>query len=151
MQRPMSRAAPGLHLPRELAAGLITRARGAAGHEICGLLTGAEAGRAGHDLTIANRATRAADRFQMDIGQQIEAFRATRRAGHVIVAIYHSHPVGEAVPSGHDRRGHGYPAIPAIIVAPGAEADVIRAWWLEPGSAAECPLIIEPAEHAAFL
>ena len=102
-------------------------------------------------MTIANRATRAADRFQMDIGQQIDAFRTTRCAGRLIVAIYHSHPVGEAVPSGHDRRGHGYPAIPAIIIAPGAEADVIRAWWLEPSSAAECPLIIEPAEGAAFL
>ena len=120
-----------LVLPRSLGDRLLDEAGRAPDSEICGLIA------AGSDALpvrypIANRAIRAADRFDMDFADQIAAFKTMREAGETLLAIYHSHPQGEAEPSIHDRRGHSYPDALALIVAPNAaRADMIRAWAMQ--------------------
>ncbi|HET7315439.1 M67 family metallopeptidase [Salinisphaera sp.] len=119
-----------LTLPHALGAALVDEARDAGGFEICGFIAAA----AGGDnkpivrYPIANRAARAADRFDMDAAEQVAAFKRMRERGETLIAIYHSHPIGEAEPSTHDRRGHSYPDAAAVIAAPNARAAPIRAW-----------------------
>lgn len=125
-----------LTLPRALGDALLDDARRAGTVEVCGLLA------AGEDhgpvrYPIANRAVRASDRFDMDAADQIAAFKAMREAGERLLAIYHSHPQGEAEPSIHDRHGHSYPDALALIVAPAARAARIRAWAMQAEVASE--------------
>ena len=126
-RRDKTRAGP-LTLPERLGDTLLEEARRAPGMELCGLIA------SGGDATvvryaIANRAARAADRFDMDPADQIAAFKRMRERRETLIAIYHSHPVGEAEPSIHDQRGHSYPDAMAVIVAPAARSgDTIRAW-----------------------
>lgn len=126
-----------LTLPSALGDALLDEARGAGAVEICGLIAAGEA-HAPVRYPIANRAARAADRFDMDAADQIAAFKTIREAGQTLVAIYHSHPRGEAEPSIHDRRGHSYPEALALIVAPAAvRAARIRAWAMQASAPVE--------------
>ncbi|WP_293617621.1 M67 family metallopeptidase [Salinisphaera sp.] len=138
----MQRLPDAVTVPETLAAALIERARRAGPHEICGILSGTRSGVAEHDHPISNRAARAHDRFEMDTAEQIALFRDLREAQRHQVAIYHSHPLGPPCPSVHDRAGHGYPRVPALIVAPCANGPKLAAWWLTPDDARPCPLVI---------
>ncbi|KEZ79087.1 Mov34/MPN/PAD-1 family protein [Salinisphaera hydrothermalis] len=126
-----------LILPRGLGDSLLDEARRAGTVEICGLIAASD-GQAPVRYPIANRAARAADRFDMDAAGQIAAFKAMREAGETLLAIYHSHPHGEAEPSMHDRHGHSYPDALGLIIAPAAvRAAAIRAWAMQTGAPAE--------------
>lgn len=116
-----------LDLPGPLADTLIAEARTAHGFEVCGFIAVTTDGTTAR-YAIANRAPRPADRFDMDAAEQIAAFKQMREAGETLIAIYHSHPRGEAVPSAHDVQGHSYPDVAALIVAPEARAATLRAW-----------------------
>lgn len=119
---------------------LVDEARNARDVEICGLIA-ATGDALPTRYPIANRAARVADRFDMDPAGQITAFKRIRERTEALIAIYHSHPAGEAEPSIHDRRGHSYPGAAAVIVAPNAQSgDIIRAWDLASETPLEIPI-----------
>ncbi|MGB7755504.1 MAG: M67 family metallopeptidase [Salinisphaera sp.] len=141
-----------LTLPGALGAALLAEARRAPSIEVCGLIADGGAPSPAH-YPIANRASRAVDRFEMDPAGQIAAFKRMRRHGHTLIAIYHSHPGGEAEPSIHDRRGHTYPEAAAVIVAPNARVGrLIRAWKLAGDMPCEIPIEwTDPPPPGGFL
>lgn len=144
----MNRPAP-LQLSTNLARSLVAEAR-ANDFEICGFIT--EAAGVYVRYSIANQAARPVDRFDMDTAEQIAAFKRMRQNALALRAIYHSHPTGEATPSIHDRQGHNYPDTAALIVAPRAEADAVRAWRLISDAATELDIEWQTAPwHDGFL
>ena len=56
-----------------------------------------------------------------------------------ILAIYHSHPRCEAIPSRTDLRENYYGAVPRIIVSLLDETPDVRIWRLDPDSYEELP------------
>lgn len=128
-----------LSLPHGLGERLVTEARATPDIEICGFLARGDDGLIRHIIT--NRSERLADRFDMDPAEQIAAFRRMRERQARLIAIYHSHPVGEAVPSRHDICGHSYPQATALIIAPRAlSGPCLRAWRLDAAGAKELEL-----------
>lgn len=121
-----------LQLPAWLGDELVDAARNQPTQEICGFIAcvpGAP------DKTrrypIRNHATDAWQRFDMDAGEQIAAFKSMRAHHETLLAIYHSHPSAPAEPSPQDLAGHSYPAAAALIISPAAAADrQLRAWAL---------------------
>ena len=75
--------------------------------EACGLLAGAS-DEARVVYPIAN-ALRSPVRFRMDPREQLAAFKQIEAAGLDLVAIFHSHPNGPAVPSPTDIDESAYP------------------------------------------
>ena len=68
-----------------------------------------------------------------------------RRRGAEILAIYHSHPRWEAVPSQTDLRENHYGPVPRIIVSLLGDVPVVRVWRLDPDSYQELAWrIVEP-------
>jgi proteasome lid subunit RPN8/RPN11 len=55
--------------------------------------------------------------FEMDPGELIETLRDLRNAGEDLIAIYHSHPHGPAVPSKMDVQRAFYPQAAHLIVS----------------------------------
>jgi proteasome lid subunit RPN8/RPN11 len=119
---------PALDLPRPLATALLSAAASAGAFEICGFV--AAAAGAFSRYAVANCAAQPATYFAMDPAGQIAAFKAMRQSGESLLAIYHSHPRGEAVPSAADSDDHNYPETPALLLAPQAKGEPIRAWQL---------------------
>ena len=69
-------------------------------------------------------------------------------SGAEILAIYHSHPRWEAVPSRTDLRENHYGPVPRIIVSLLDETPDVRVWRLDPDSYQELPWrIVEPSSR----
>ena len=97
-----------LALPVALGATLLADARRDSSVEICGVIAAASDAPPRH-YPITNRASRASDRFDMDPAGQIAVFKLMRERRLRLIAIYHSHPTGEAEPSIHDQRATATP------------------------------------------
>jgi proteasome lid subunit RPN8/RPN11 len=71
-----------------------------------------------------------------------------RSRGAEILAIYHSHPRWEAVPSRTDLRENHYGSVPRIIVSLLGPVPEVRIWRLDPDSYVALPWQIVPSPEA---
>jgi [CysO sulfur-carrier protein]-S-L-cysteine hydrolase len=78
-------------------------------------------------------------RYDADARDLINAVVALRARGAQMLAIYHSHPRWEAVPSRTDLQENHYGALPRIIVSLLDSVPEVRVWRLDPDSYEELP------------
>jgi len=102
-------------------------------NECCGLLAGQMEQGVGHvtlQLPLVN-AVASPREFTADPTSLLAADKAMRSAGVEMLAIYHSHPTSEAIPSKTDlaRNYHGDNMMNLIISLKSSQPEV-RAWWL---------------------
>jgi proteasome lid subunit RPN8/RPN11 len=83
-------------------------------------------------------------RYQADSRDLIDAVVELRSRGAEILAIYHSHPRWQAVPSKTDLAENYYGAVPRIIVSLLGAVPEVRTWRLDHDSFFELPWRIEP-------
>ncbi len=135
-----------LELPRELWADVIAHLRSEMPCEACGFLAG-RAERAQLVFPVEN-ALKSPTAYRMEPRGQLRAMLDIERQGLEIVAIYHSHPKGPALPSATDLAEATYPDTRYLICAP----DPINAMWggraflLRAGQAMEVPILWTRAE-----
>ncbi len=91
--------------------------------ECCGLLYGKEACVTGIELT-ANVAENPLRHFEIEPARLIAAMRAARGGAVNVIGHFHSHPIGNAVPSEHDACSAEADGRYWLIVA----GNDIRAW-----------------------
>jgi len=138
-------------LPRRYAEEMIAHAREEAPNECCGILAG-EGGRALR-LYRAVNAEHNPYRFDIDSRDLYRIHAEVEALGWEFVAIYHSHPQGEAYPSPTDVAmarlpGSGetvdlWPGTVYLIISlAGASAPQIRAFHIEKGAVVEETLVL---------
>jgi proteasome lid subunit RPN8/RPN11 len=79
-------------------------------------------------------------RFEVDPRDLVRIVHDIERAGEDLVAVFHSHPRGPAVPSPTDVRDARYRAL--HILAGAAEEATLRAWRLDGPEPIEVPIRI---------
>jgi proteasome lid subunit RPN8/RPN11 len=122
-----------LVVPDSLLEEVIAHARREAPLECCGLLAGQAAGGVGAAAArceIGN-AARSATAYETDARDMLYAFRWMRERGYELLAIYHSHPTSDPIPSARDveRNTYGESVVHVIVGLAGA-APTVRAWRL---------------------
>ncbi len=121
-------------------------------HECCGFMMGSQVDGARVISEIRRqpneRTESRENRFLITPGQFRDAERAARKAGLLMVGIYHSHPDSPARPSEYDR-DHAWPWYGYLIVsvARGAAGES-RAWLLRDDRSGFDPLEIVEEEGA---
>ncbi len=122
-----------LVVPDSLLAEVIGHAREVAPLECCGLLAGTNAGSVGIVTTrfaVANDLHSATD-YLTNPRDMLVAFRAMRERDLELLAIYHSHPASDPVPSRRDIAGNTYgESVVHLIVGLARAEPQVRAWWL---------------------
>jgi [CysO sulfur-carrier protein]-S-L-cysteine hydrolase len=122
-----------LAIPDLLLAEVIEHARTDAPIECCGLLAGRSENSIGTVTTRfpIDNAMRSPTEYETDARGMIAAFRHMREHKLELLAIYHSHPSSEPVPSKRDveRNTYGETAVHLIVGLAGSE-HVVRAWWV---------------------
>jgi len=103
-------------------------------HECCGFLFGTQDGEARRVVEFRRQANERADsrenRFLITPEQFRDAERAARKAGLLMLGIYHSHPDSPARPSEYDR-DHAWPWYSYLITSVGkGKAAESRLWQL---------------------
>lgn len=134
----LAHALDRLEIPRAIHDQMIAHCLGDAPFECCGLLAGRPP-RATSFHPLRNAAPAREVRYDADPMDLISAIRAIREAQADVVAIYHSHPQTEAVPSTVDLRENHWGAVPRIIVSLAGQTPVVRVWRLEPQAYHEIP------------
>lgn len=83
--------------------------------EACGVVFGSN-DRASQVIPLTNIAADPNHNYRIDDQALAEAFFRAQREGQSIVAFYHSHPVGDPIPSPVDVQQANYPTTPYLIV-----------------------------------
>jgi proteasome lid subunit RPN8/RPN11 len=112
---------------------VVAHARAEAPHECCGLLAGHienGIGFATVRFPITN-ALASPTEYETDARDLFAAFRALRAGGLELLAVYHSHPASEPVPSRRDVARNTYgETVVHLIVGLGSAEPTVRAWWI---------------------
>lgn len=120
-----------LEIPAGVVAAMVAHCLREAPLECCGLLGGV-APRVSSFHPLRNAAADPETRYDADPNDLIDAVTGLRRRDAEILAIYHSHPKWEAVPSRTDLDQNYYGAVPRIIVSLLSDPPDVRAWRLGP-------------------
>jgi proteasome lid subunit RPN8/RPN11 len=136
-------ASEPLLVPSDILESLVAHCVGESPLECCGVLGGV--GRQVLSHHPLGNVARSETRYQGDPGDLVQAWRWLRARGMEILAIYHSHPRWEAVPSAVDRRENHWGEMPHLIVSLLADTPTMRAWRLTAESQTELPWrLVEP-------
>lgn len=131
-----------LEIPVRIHEAMVQHCRRESPLECCGVLGGIGA-RALSFHPLRNLAA-SETRFEADPLALVQAWRWLREHGQEIVAIYHSHPRWQAVPSAVDRARNHWGDMPQIIVSLLEDPAEVRAWRLEEQTQHELAWILTP-------
>jgi [CysO sulfur-carrier protein]-S-L-cysteine hydrolase len=122
-----------LDIPDALLKEMIEHGRGELPFECCGLLAGRiveGVGIATSGYQIANDAA-SPRAYLTNARDMFDAFRKMRKSGLELLAMYHSHPSTQPVPSAADIEQNNYgETIIHLILSLEGKQPVIRAWWI---------------------
>jgi proteasome lid subunit RPN8/RPN11 len=132
-----------LEIPRDVFDAMVAHCLREAPLECCGILCGT-APRVSLFYPLRND-TKSETRYNADPRDLIEAHIDFRRHGAEMLAIYHSHPRWQAIPSKTDLAENHHGPVPRIIVSLLGEAPEVRTWRLFTDSFEELPWrIVDP-------
>jgi len=117
-----------LEITPEVESQLANHARGCAPEECGGMLLG-RGPRAGRVTALANRSLRPRTTFEAEPRQVARAFQEAHGHGLEVVAVYHSHPRGNAAPSPTDQNRCLPHCISVIVAVDGLGATNLRAYY----------------------
>ncbi len=130
-----------LQISRPIFEAMLAHAEAELPAECCGLLAGTVVngvGRVTLHLPLVN-ALSSPTEYESEPRSMLAAHKAMRASGTDVLAVYHSHPTSDPVPSRRDReRNYGENVVNLIIGLRGAES-VVRGWWLTAEAAREAP------------
>jgi proteasome lid subunit RPN8/RPN11 len=128
-----------LVIPRELYEEMLAQARAELPNECCGLLAGclvADAsnlsiplGKVVKRYPLLNN-LRSPIEFLSEPMSLLAAHKEMRSSQVDILAIYHSHPTSEPVPSKKDRERSYSPEVVNVIISLRKDQPEVRAWWI---------------------
>jgi proteasome lid subunit RPN8/RPN11 len=121
-----------LSIPRPLYEAMLAHARAELPAECCGLLAGTiegEIGKVTDHYPLVN-ALRSPTEYESESRSMFAAHKAMRASGTVVLAVYHSHPTSDPVPSRRDMERNYSEMVINLIIGLKAQEPEVRAWWL---------------------
>lgn len=125
-----------LEIPESILKAMVTHCQRSAPIEACGLLGGFPPSKVDVFYPLRNTAF-SETKYDADPTDLINAVRDMRARQLEILAIYHSHPKWQAVPSKTDLKENYWEGVPRIIVSLLGEEPDVRIWRLFPNSSEE--------------
>lgn len=123
-----------LLVPRPIYEEMVAQAQAEKPYECCGLLAGRVdadgAARVERRYPLVNAAHSPVE-FLSDAESMFKAERDRRQHGLEFLAVYHSHPTSDPVPSKKDRQQNYSPDVMNLIISLNGSTPAVRAWWLE--------------------
>ncbi|HLJ98099.1 MAG TPA: M67 family metallopeptidase [Gemmataceae bacterium] len=126
---------------------MVAQARAELPNECCGLLAGlvdeGNIGRVHQHYPLVNNAASPREYLAND-RTLFHAHRDMRERGLQLLAIYHSHPVSDPVPSKTDLERNFFDDVMHLIVSLKTEVPLLRGWWLTEKEYREAEWEVQP-------
>jgi proteasome lid subunit RPN8/RPN11 len=128
-----------LQIPRKQWSRILSHAIAELPNECCGLLAGRFVEKSAEPDTRRARveqcyplvnAAASPKEYLSDPRSMFDAVRDMRRLGFDVLAVYHSHPTSDPVPSRTDLQRNYSPEVVNLIISLKAAEPQIRGWWL---------------------
>ncbi|QEL18985.1 M67 family metallopeptidase [Limnoglobus roseus] len=121
-----------LVIPRPVFEEMLSHARADRPNECCGLLAGVVEANVGRVRKLHRLVNELASpvAFRSESRSLFAAMKAMRQAGTDVLAVYHSHPLSDPIPSRHDLAQNYSERVVNLIVGLVPEPPDVRAWWL---------------------
>ena len=132
-------------LPRRIYEAMAAHAQSELPNECCGLLAGE---RAGDDLRaqvwypLVNDAASPIE-YRSEPRSMLQAIKDMDRSNQIVVAIYHSHPTSEPIPSRTDIERNYSPEVVNFIIGLNNPTPLVRGWWLDGSGFEEAVWVIQ--------
>ena len=135
-----------LRIPRDLHEAMLAHALAESPNECCGLLAGAviaDVGLVSRHLPLVNIAPTPQVEYLSEPRSMFVAEKAMRAERIERLAVYHSHPASDPIPSRKDRERNFGGAALNLIISLKQRQPVVRAWWLVNSDAfeGECEIV----------
>ena len=137
-----------VRVPSALARQLLDHASRELPNEACALLGGDPVTWTVRTVHPARNLMASPYRYEVDPRDLVEIVHRIESQGDDLLAIFHSHTVGEAVPSATDVREARYPVV-HLLASMSGEDEGLRAWTIDPDGHSELPVVIEDADADA--
>ena len=134
-----------LTIPRNVFEAVLAHAKTELPAECCGLLAGNIVdgiGRVSSHLPLVN-ALASPTEYESDATSMLAAQKAMRSSGTEVLAVYHSHPTVDPIPSRRDRERNYSEQVVNLIVGMKGDVPNVRGWWLTADSAREAEWEVE--------
>ena len=134
-----------LLIPRPIYEALLAHVQVELPAECCGLLAGTVVdgvGRVTLHLPLVN-ALRSPTEYESEPRSMLAAHKAMRASGTDVLAVYHSHPASDPVPSQRDRERNYSERVVNLIVGRKEAVPDVRGWWLTADAAREASWQVE--------
>jgi proteasome lid subunit RPN8/RPN11 len=122
-----------LRIPRDLYEAMLAHALAETPNECCGLLAGLVSGDVAlvsRHLPLVNIASTPQVEYLSEPGSMFAAEKAMRAEQIERLAVYHSHPASDPIPSRKDRERNFDGAALNLIISLKERQPLVRAWWL---------------------
>jgi [CysO sulfur-carrier protein]-S-L-cysteine hydrolase len=132
LERPMLSRSERLLLPRRNYLAMVQHAQTELPNECCGLLAGERDGDELRALVwhpLVNEAASPIE-YHSEPRSMFLVTKEMRKSNHDVLAIYHSHPASEPIPSRTDLERNYSPDVVNLIVSLNSPDPLVRAWWL---------------------
>ena len=116
----------GLEIPSGIYEDMLSHAGGDSKNEVCGILAGQ--GSRVERIFRGKNSDRSSVSYELDPRQQLEIEKELAKSGMRMLAIYHSHPMGQAYPSPKDIQLAVWDVVYIIIGLPGDKNPQVRAF-----------------------
>lgn len=133
-----------LHIPAMIFDQMVEHARSELPHECVGMLLGQTDGQAKHYIPLVNE-LKSATRFLTEARSMLRAEKKRRELGLEVLAIMHSHPTSEPVPSQYDKADHYSSDVICLILSLKDNSPRLQGWWITPEDVMPASLVVQQA------
>jgi proteasome lid subunit RPN8/RPN11 len=122
---------------------IVEQAQAAAPYEVCGLIAG-KMGVANHLFPIPNRSATPEQHYDMEPNALLKTYKDIDAVGEMLLAVYHSHPKSDPIPSQTDIRDatRHMPNVVHLIVSLKYDKPRLQAWYIHDEQVSRAELLV---------
>lgn len=133
-----------LHIPEAIYEELLQHARAELPNESVGMLIGTAVGQVVEYVPMVNE-LKSPTKFLTEPRSMLKAEKRCRELNLQVLAIVHSHPSSEPVPSKYDIADHYSSTVMSVIVSLMKPTPAMAGWWIAEGSYQKGEIILSQA------
>lgn len=133
-----------LQIPAMIFDEIVEHARSELPHESVGMLLGQTDGQATHYIPLVNE-LKSPTRFLTEATSMLRAEKKRRELQLEVLAIVHSHPSSEPIPSQYDKADHYSSDVVCLILSLKENIPNLQGWWIKPDGVMPASVVVQQA------
>lgn len=133
-----------LQIPAMIFDEMVEHARSELPDECVGMLLGTQDGFATHYLPLVNE-LKSPTRFLTEARSMLRAEKKRRELRLEVLAIVHSHPSSDPIPSKFDKADHYSSDVVCLILSLKNSSPKMQGWWIKPEGVIPASVIVQQA------